>query len=134
MGEGYAQFIAGPTLDTENNNIIFGTFDGRVICLDMNDGETKWERTPFKDPGGPNVGREWYDQKFAWQLSPPSIADGKIYIGTFTPSFYYIFRYNAYGTPKLGYEYIHYWVGRDGWFYALNESDGSILWTWDPDG
>jgi outer membrane protein assembly factor BamB len=136
--EGYAQFITGPTLDTsygDNGAIIFGTFDGRVISLDMSDGTTIWERTPFKDPPlGPSVGRPWYDKKFAWHLSPPSIANGKVYIGTFIPSFYYIFRYNAYGTPKLGFDYQHYWVGRDGWFYALDESDGSILWTWDPDG
>ena len=25
-------------------------------------------------------------------------------------------------------------MGRDGWFYALDEDDGSILWTWDPRG
>jgi outer membrane protein assembly factor BamB len=137
MGEGFAQFITGPTLDSsygDNGAVIFGTFDGRVISLDMSDGTTIWEKTPFKDPGGPSVGKPWYDKKFSWHLSPPSITDGKVYIGSFIPPFYYIFRHNVYGTPKLGSEYYHYWVGRDGWFYALNESDGSILWTWDPDG
>jgi outer membrane protein assembly factor BamB len=133
----YAQFISGPTLDTiygTHGAVIFGTFDGRVISLDMSNGTTRWERTPFQDPGGPNDGAPWYNQKFAWQLSPPSIANGNVYIGTFLPSFYYIFRYNAYGTPKWGHEFNTYWAGHDGWFYALDESDGSIVWTWDPQG
>jgi outer membrane protein assembly factor BamB len=25
-------------------------------------------------------------------------------------------------------------VGRDGYFYSLDEDTGSILWTWDPRG
>ncbi len=144
MGEGYGQFLAGPTLDTANDKIIFGTFDARVICLDLNNGTTIWERTPFKDKGGPNHyapaclsnvdDPPWYNQKFAWHLAPPSIDNGNVYIGSFLPSFYYIFRYNAFGTPKWGYEFNTYWAGHDGWFYALNESDGTINWTWDPQG
>lgn len=48
FGEGYGQFITGPTLDTANDKIIFATIDGRVICLNLNDGTTLWERTPHK--------------------------------------------------------------------------------------
>lgn len=50
------------------------------------------------------------------------------YIGTFMPSFYYIFRAYPYGTAKMGFEYHNYWVGRDGPFYCMNESDGGIIW------
>jgi len=142
--EGYAQFISGPTLDTENNKIIFGTFDARVICLDMDTGDTIWERTPFKDPGGPNENAPWYDQKFAWHLSPPSIHNGNVYIGSFLPGFYWPFRSYPFlfndedqligGAGKWGNNFDTYWVGHDGWFYALDETDGSILWTWDPQG
>ncbi len=158
--EGYAQFISGPTLDTPNSKIIFGTFDGRVICLNMDTGETIWERTPFKDPGGPNENAPWFDQKFAWHLSPPSIHDGNVYIGSFLPGFYWIFRSFPYvfstdeetyhparvnkAGPAMfstvgagahwGNHFGTFWVGHDGWFYALDEDDGSILWDWDPQG
>ena len=142
---GYDQFLTGPTMDPSygtNGAVIFGAFDGRVISLNMNDGSTIWEKTPYKDPGGPNNGAPWYHQKFAWQLSPPSIANGKVYIGTFLPSFYAVFRPWSYVTsgqpgypwPTIGNDATNYWVGRDGWFYALDEDDGSILWTWDPRG
>jgi outer membrane protein assembly factor BamB len=142
---GYDQFIAGPTIDPNygaNGCVIFGTFDGRVISLNMNDGSTIWERTPYKDPGGPNVGKPWYNQKFAWHLNPPSIYNGKLYIGSFLPSFYAIFRPWAYVTkgqpqypwPTIGNDATHYWAGRDGYFYALDEDDGSIAWTWNPRG
>ena len=142
---GYDQFITGPTMDPNygaNGCVIFGTFDGRVISLDMSDGSTIWEKTPYKDPGGPNVGKPWYNQKFAWHLSPPAIANGKLYIGSFLPSFYAIFRPWAYVTPgQPGYPWptirndaTHYWAGRDGYFYGLDEDDGSIIWTWNPRG
>ena len=142
---GYDQFLTGATLDPtygSNGSVIFGTFDGRVISLDMSDGSTIWEKTPYKDPGGPNVGAPWYHQKYAWHLSPPSIANGKVYIGSFLPSFYAIFRPWAqvtpgepgYPWPTIGNDAPNYWVGRDGWFYALDEDDGSIVWTWDPRG
>jgi outer membrane protein assembly factor BamB len=134
LGEGYGQFISSPTLDTPGNLLAFGTFDGRVIALNMETGSTVWERTPFKDPGGPNEGRPWYDQKFAWHLSAPSIADGHVYIGSFLPSFYYIFRYPPFGKAIYGSDFHTYWMGHDGWFYALDENDGSILWTWNPQG
>ena len=122
--------------------MFFGTFDGRVISLDMSDGSTLWEKTPYKDPGGPNVGKPWYHQKFAWHLNPPSIYNGKVYLGSFLPSFYAVFRPWAYVTPgqpgypwpTIGNDATNYWVGRDGWFYALDEDDGSIVWTWDPRG
>ncbi len=87
---GYDQFLTGPTVDPSyglDGAVIFGTFDGRVISLNMNDGSTIWEKTPYKDPGGPNVGKPWYHQKYAWHLSPPSIADGKVYIGSFSAQF-----------------------------------------------
>lgn len=139
--EGYAQFLTGPTLDSsygDNGTVIFGTFDGRVISLDMDNGTTLWEKTPYKDTGGPNNGKPWYNQKFAWHLSPPSIYSGKVYIGTFLPSFYAIFRPWAYTSdyswPTIGNDATNYWVGRDGYFYALDQDDGSILWTWDPRG
>ena len=41
---GYDQFLTGPTLDPSygvNGAVIFGTFDGRVISLNMNDGSNK---------------------------------------------------------------------------------------------
>ena len=142
---GYDQFLAAPTLDPSygtNGCVIFGTFDGRVISLDMSDGSTLWAKTPYKDPGGPNVGKPWYHQKFAWHLSPPSIVDGRVFIGSFLPSFYAIFRPWAYVSPgqpgypwpTIGNDATNYWVGRDGYFYALDQDDGSILWTWDPRG
>lgn len=139
---GYAQFLTGSTLDPsfgKNGSLIFGTFDGRVITLDMSNGTVIWEKIPYRDPGGPNVGKPWYNQKFAWHLSPPSISHGKVYIGSFMPSFYAIFVPWAYTSPPypwptIGNDATHYWVGRDGYFYALSESDGSILWTWDPRG
>ena len=110
--------------------------------LNMSDGTTIWEKTPYKDPGGPNDGAPWYNQKFAWHLSPPSISDGKVYLGSFLPSFYAIFRPWAYVTPgqpgypwpSIGNDATHYWVGRDGYFYGLDEDDGSIIWTWAPRG
>ncbi len=128
---GYDQFLASPTVDPTygaNGCVIFGTFDGRVISLDMADGTTNWEKTPYKDPGGPNVGKPWYNQKFAWHLSPPSMADGKVFIGSFLPSFYAIFRPWAYVTPgqpgypwpTIGNDATNYWVGRDGYFYGLD--------------
>jgi outer membrane protein assembly factor BamB len=132
LGEGYGQFLTTPTLDPSRNLLAFGTFDGRVIALNMETGATVWERTPFKDPGGPNEGRPWYDQKFAWHLSAPSIANGHVYIGSFLPSFYYIFRYPPFGKAIYGSDFHTYWMGHDGWFYALDENDGSILWTWNP--
>ncbi len=143
--DGYDQFLAAPTLDTSYGSdgcVIFGTFDGRVISLDLSDGSTIWEKTPYKDPGGPNVGKPWYNQKFAWHLSPPSIADGRVFIGSFMPSFYAIFRPWAYVSegqpgypwPTIGNDATHYWAGRDGYFYSLDEDTGSILWTWDPRG
>jgi outer membrane protein assembly factor BamB len=142
---GYDQFLTGPTLDPSygvHGSVIFGTFDGRVISLDMSDGTTIWERTPYKDPGGPNDGAPWYNQKYAWHLSPPAIANGKVYIGSFLPSFYAIFRPWAFVTPgqpgypwpHIGNDATHYWVGRDGYFYSLDEDDGSIDWTWAPRG
>jgi outer membrane protein assembly factor BamB len=142
---GYDQFITGPTVDPNygaHGAVYVGTFDGRAISLDMSDGTTLWEKTPYKDPGGPNVGRPWYDQKFAWHLNPPSIYNGKLYLGSFLPSFYAIFRPWAYVTegqpgypwPSIGNDAKHYWAGRDGYFYALDQDDGSIVWTWDPRG
>jgi len=142
---GYDQFLAAPTVDPTygaNGCVIFGTFDGRVISLDMADGTTNWEKTPYKDPGGPNVGKPWYNQKFAWHLSPPSMADGKVFIGSFLPSFYAIFRPWAYVTPgqpgypwpTIGNDATNYWVGRDGYFYGLDEDNGSVRWTWNPRG
>jgi outer membrane protein assembly factor BamB len=142
---GYDQFITGPTVDPSygaHGAVYVGTFDGRAISLDMSDGATLWEKTPYKDPGGPNVGKPWYDQKFAWHLNPPSIYNGKVYLGSFLPSFYAIFRPWAYVTPgqpgypwpTIGNDAKHYWAGRDGYFYALDQDDGSIVWTWDPRG
>jgi outer membrane protein assembly factor BamB len=110
--------------------------------MDMSDGSTIWEKTPYKDPGGPNVGKPWYNQKYAWHLSPPSIVDGRVFIGSFLPSFYALFRPWAYVSPgqpgypwpTIGNDATHYWVGRDGYFYSLDEDTGSILWTWNPRG
>jgi outer membrane protein assembly factor BamB len=108
----------------------------------MSNGSIIWEKTPYRDPGGPNEGKPWYNQKFAWHLNPPSIYNGKLFMGSFLPSFYAVFRPWAYVSPgepgypwpSIGNDATHYWVGRDGWFYALDEDDGSIVWTWDPRG
>ncbi len=141
--EGYDQFLSGATIDPSfgsNGCVIFGSFDGHVFSLDLGDGSTIWAKTPYKDPGGPNVGKPWYNQKWAWHLSPPSIYNGKLYIGTFLPSFYAVFRPWAYTSgpdypwPTIASDATHYWAGRDGYFYAMDESDGSIVWTWDPRG
>ena len=147
--DGYDQFITGPTLDPSygtNGAVFVGTFDGRAVSLDMSDGAIIWEKTPYKDSDGlvpgPNVGKPWYHQKFGWHLNPPSIYNGKVYLGSFLPSFYAVFRPWAYVTsgepgypwPTIGNDATNYWVGRDGWFYALDEDDGSIVWTWDPRG
>ena len=40
----------------------------------------------------------------------------------------------GYPWPTIGNDATNYWVGRDGYFYALDEDDGSIVWTWDPRG
>ncbi len=139
--EGYDQFLTGPTLDSSYGThgcVIFGTFDGRVISLDLSDSSILWERTPYKNPGGPSYNKPWYNQKFAWHLSPPSMVNGKVYIASFLPSFYAIFRPWAYTSdhswPTIGNDAINYWAGRDGYFYSLDQTDGSILWTWDPRG
>jgi len=142
---GYDQFITGPTIDPTygtNGAVFVGTFDGRAVSLDMSNGSIIWEKTPYRDPGGPNEGKPWYNQKFAWHLNPPSIYNGKLFMGSFLPSFYAVFRPWAYVSPgepgypwpSIGNDATHYWVGRDGWFYALDEDDGSIVWTWDPRG
>jgi outer membrane protein assembly factor BamB len=142
---GYDQFLTGPTVDSSYGapgSVIFGTFNGHVISLKMSDGETYWDRTPYKDPGGPSYNAPWYHQKFAWHLSPPSISDGRLFLGSFLPSFYAIFRPWAYVTPgepgypwpTIGNDATNYWVGRDGYFYSLDQESGSVLWTWDPRG
>jgi len=112
----------------------------------MSDGSILWEKTPYKDSDGlevgPNVGKPWYHQKFGWHLNPPSVYNGKVYMGSFLPSFYAVFRPWGYVTPgqpgypwpSIGNDGTNYWVGRDGWFYALDEDDGTIVWTWDPRG
>jgi outer membrane protein assembly factor BamB len=40
----------------------------------------------------------------------------------------------GYPWPTIGNDATHYWAGRDGYFYALDEDDGSIVWTWNPRG
>ncbi len=83
-----------------------------------------WEKQPWKEPGGPNEGRKWYDQKFAWHLSPPSVSDGKLFFGSFPPSFHGCSRlsrsssmlngHSIPGWPSFETDYKTYRVGRDG--------------------
>ncbi len=52
--EGYDQFLTGPTLDPTygtNGCVIFGTFDGRVISLDMSDGINHLGKDPLQRSG-----------------------------------------------------------------------------------
>jgi len=105
-GAGIGVFVSAATIDLEASppRVYFGTMDGRFMSLNLLTGAPLWSgtddggttvhpwREPWRAPGGPNVGRPWYDQKFAWHLSPPSIYNGKLYFGSFLPSFYPIFK------------------------------------------
>jgi outer membrane protein assembly factor BamB len=112
--------------------------------LDLATGNEIWQKQPWKEPGGPNEGRPWYDQKFAWHLSPPSVDNGKLYFGSFLPSFFWIFHTFPFildadgkvvgGWPSFNTDYKQYWVGRDGWTYCADKNTGTILWGWDPGG
>lgn len=142
--EGFGTFVAGATIDADSGRVYFGTMDGRFFALDLATGNQVWQKEPWKDPGGPNQGRPWYDQKFAWHLSPPSVSDGKLYFGSFLPSFYYIFKampfvldasgHSLSQWPSFNTNYHMYWVGRDGWAYCADKNTGTILWGWDPGG
>ena len=140
----YGVFVTAATIDDESGRVYFGTMDGRFFALDLATGNQVWQKEPWKEPGGPNVGRPWYDQKFAWHLSPPSVYDGKLYFGSFLPSFYYIFKampfvvdgsgHSIAAWPSFNTNYKMYWVGRDGWTYCADKNTGDILWGWDPGG
>ncbi|MFC1591548.1 PQQ-binding-like beta-propeller repeat protein [Thermodesulfobacteriota bacterium] len=145
----FGVFCAGATIDLEEGSdtkgrVYFGTMDGRFFCLDLETGEEIWQKQPWKDPGGPNEGRAWYDQKFAWHLSPPSIHQDKMFFGSFLPSFYWVFKAMPFildsqgkptpGWPSFDRDFKQYWVGRDGWAYCAEKMTGDILWGWDPGG
>ena len=137
-------FITGATIDAESGRVYFGTMDGRFFALELATGNQVWQKEPWKEPGGPNEGRPWYDQKFAWHLSPPSVYDGKLYFGSFLPSFYYVFKampfvldaagHSIPAWPSFNTNFKMYWVGRDGWTYCADKNTGNILWGWDPQG
>jgi len=151
-------FITAPTIDLESSppRVYFGTMDGRFMCLNLLTGDSLWSGTddggttpdPWREPwraaGGPNVGRPWYDQKYAWHLSPPSVYNGKLYFGSFLPSFYWIFKEFPFvmdtanhpiaAWPSFNTNYKMYWIGRDGWTYCADKDTGDILWGWDPGG
>ena len=144
----YGTFVSGATIDydrkTGKGRVYFGTMDGRFFCLDLKTGKEIWQKQPWKEPGGPNEGRAWYDQKFAWHLSPPSVYKDKLFVGTFLPSFYYVFKampfvldkkgHSLPTWPSFGTNYKQYWVGRDGWTYCMDKNTGKINWGWDPGG
>ncbi len=141
---GFGTFVTAATIDLEASRVYFGTMDGRFFALDLATGNQVWQKEPWREPGGPNAGRPWYDQKFAWHLSPPSVYDGKLYFGSFLPSFYWIFKAMPFvmdasgnitgGWPSFDKNYKMYWVGRDGWTYCADKNTGNILWGWDPGG
>jgi outer membrane protein assembly factor BamB len=141
---GFGTFVTAATIDLESSRVYFGTMDGRFFALDLTTGNQVWQKNMWNEPGGPNEGRPWYDQKFAWQLSPPSVYDGKLYFGSFLPSFYWIFKAMPFvmdtsgnimaGWPSFEKNYKMYWVGRDGWTYCADKNTGNILWGWDPGG
>jgi len=157
-GSGMGVFITAPTIDLDASppRVYFGTMDGRFMCLNLLTGAPLWSGTddggttadPWREPwraaGGPNEGRAWYDQKFAWHLSPPSVYNGKLYFGSFLPSFYWIFKAFPFvmdtsnhpiaSWPSFNTNYKMYWVGRDGWTYCADKDTGDILWSWDPGG
>ena len=142
----YGVFLTAATIDTDASpaRIYFGTMDGRFIARQLNDGTELWEKQPWKESGGPNEGRKWYDQKFAWHLSPPSVYNDKLFFGSFLPSFYWVFKafpfildasgHSVPGWPSFDKDYKMYWVGRDGWTYCADKNTGNILWGWDPGG
>ncbi len=144
----YGTFVSGATIDynpmTKTGRVYFGTMDGRFFCLDLKTGKEIWQKEPWKEPGGPNEGRAWYDQKFAWHLSPPSIYKDKLFVGSFLPSFYWVFKampfalnkkgHSRPGWPSFGTDYKQFWVGRDGWTYCMDKNTGKIKWGWDPGG
>jgi outer membrane protein assembly factor BamB len=144
FGTDWGVFVTAATIDLDPARIYFGTMDGRYVALNLGDGSEVWEKQPWREPGGPNEGRPWYDQKFAWHLSPPSVYDGKLYFGSFLPSFYWVFKafpflldssgHSVAGWPSFNKDYKMYWVGRDGWTYCADKDTGNILWGWDPGG
>ena len=144
----FGTFVSGATIDydakTGKGKVYYGTMDGRFFCVDLKTGKEIWQKQPWKEKGGPNEGRKWYDQKFAWHLSPPSIYKDKLFVGTFLPSFYWVFKAMPFmltkkgharsGWPSFNTDYKQYWVGRDGWTYCMNKNTGDIKWGWDPGG
>jgi len=140
----FGTFLAGATIDLNPARVYFGSQDGRFFALDLATGNQIWQKEPWKEPGGPNEGRPWYDQKFSWHLSPPSVDNGKLYFGSFLPSFYWIFKglpfvmdetgHPVSAWPSFNTNYKQYWVGRDGWTYCADKNTGNILWGWDPGG
>ena len=120
-------FVTGATIDAESEaRVYFGTMDGRFIALELatlgRPGMAERSRGRSLHPAGRIEGRPWYDQKFAWHLSPPSVYDGKLYFGSFLPSFYYVFKampfvLDAAGHsipvwPSFNTNFKMYWVGR----------------------
>ena len=60
--------------------------------------------------------------------------NGSVFYAIFRPWAYVSPGQPGYPWPTIGNDATNYWAGRDGYFYALDEDNGDVLWTWNPRG